>query len=77
MKEGDRSSTFRDLASILLWSLFTLLGMLTYCFEIRQYILSNFGMYFVGMLDGIVIIMIVLSTIFYLISKGYSLKSSR
>lgn len=60
---------FRELASILLWSLLTILCVLAYFSEIRQYVLSNFGVYFVGLLDGIVGTIIGIVIISYLASK--------
>lgn len=60
---------FRELVSKMLWSLLTLFSVLTYFSEIRQFILSNFGVYFVGLLDGVVVTIIVIVIIFYLASK--------
>ena len=60
---------FRELAYMLLSSLLALFGVLAYFSEIRQFVLSSFGAYFLGFLDGVVATMIVLTIIFYLASK--------
>jgi len=49
----------------MLWLLLTLFAILSYLSEIRTYVLTNFGKYFAGTLDGVVLTMIVLTIALY------------
>lgn len=69
MRKHGRSKVYRELASVLLWGLLTLFSVLTYFSEIRPFVLSSLGVYFVGLLDGIVVAIIALTIIFYLASN--------
>ena len=53
------------MAQKMLWLLLTLFAILSYLSEIRTYVLTNFGKYFAGTLDGVVLTMIVLTIALY------------
>ena len=72
MKKRVRSNDnlLRILAKEMLWSLSTLFGVLTYFSEIRPFMLSNFGLYGSGLLDGVTMAITSVIVVFYLVSES-------
>jgi hypothetical protein len=66
MKES--KEIYRKTAEKLFATLVTSISLLTYLVEVRPFINSILGIYYVGLLDGIVATIILLALIFYLFS---------
>ena len=58
------------LAKVMIWSLVTFTSLLTYVVEIRPFLISLLGIYFVGLFDGFFVTIIILAIIFYLASRN-------
>ena len=62
---------FEKMAKLIFWILVTLISMLEYITDIRPFF-NSLGVYFVGVLDGIVITIAVFVVAFYSVSKLHS-----
>jgi len=69
MNKSGRSIGFHELAQVALWSLLTLLAMLAYFCDIRPFIMANLGIYFSGLLDGILATIATIVIISYFASR--------
>jgi polyferredoxin len=58
-----------EIAKWMFWGLTVLLSFVSYFAELRPLVTNSFGPYYSGMLDGIVVTIIALSTVLYLASK--------
>ena len=61
---------YRELSKKMFWSLITCISLLTYVVEIRPFLDSLYGIYYVGLSDGIVTTIIALIVIFYAVSRS-------
>lgn len=64
------SSIFGRIARNLFWVLVTLITLLVYVVEIRQFFFTLLGVYCVGLMDGFVLTILSLVVVFYVVSKG-------
>ena len=67
--------TYHRLAQRMLWSLVTIISLLTYVVEIRPFFNSLLGVYYVGLLDGVFTTIIVLVIAFFMFSKKRALSN--
>lgn len=68
--ELETANIFRKIAEAMIWSLLTVISLLTFIVEIRPFLNSLLGIYFVGLFDGIFVTIIALTIIFYLASRN-------
>jgi hypothetical protein len=63
------SELYGKLSRATLWVLVTFITLISYVAGVRPFINSSFGIYPLGLLDGILITILVAATFFYLWSK--------
>jgi|WetSurMetagenome_2_1015567.scaffolds.fasta_scaffold1540789_1 hypothetical protein len=71
MRKRGRSGTknlFSEISKQTFWVLGTFLLFITYLVEVRVAVLNCFGIYWTGIIDGILIMMVVFSGIFFVLS---------
>ena len=66
-----KENYLEKMARIIFWVLLTLMSMFEYITDIRPFF-NSLGVYFIGVLDGIVITIAVFVVAFYSVSKFHS-----
>lgn len=66
-----KESPLEKMAKMISWALVTLISMFEYITDIRPFF-NSLGVYFVGVLDGVVMTMAVFAVAFYSSSKFHS-----
>ena len=63
------ANIYRKIAKVMFWSLLTVISLLASVVQIRPFLISILGVYFAGLFDGIFVTIIVLTIIFYVVSR--------